>query len=171
MRTSNKIESKPTPDTSFKDMGDGQGNENQENLRKDSEDDLEKAADVLLKQFAERHVLETVYEADEEETGLSPQSNVECGPSCAPRVTFQQLLTQTSNRSTFKRMRSRKELSRKQKILNRLKRLYLSTICHVNSYNPDLKNTNSEMLLEYYEGLAKYIDLMVMMMSDEICRA
>jgi hypothetical protein len=91
-------------------------------------------------------VLETVYEADEEETGLSPQSNVECGPSCAPRVTFQQLLSQTSNRSTFKRMRSRKELSRKQKILNRLKRLYLSTICHVNSHNPDLEKNNSEML-------------------------
>ena len=141
MRTSNKIESRPTPDTSFKDMGDGQGNENQENVRKDSDDDLEKAADVLLKQFAERHVLETVYEADEEETGLSPQNNVECGPSCAPRVTFQQLLSQTSNRSRFKRMRSRKELSRKQEILNHLKRLYLSTICHVNSHNPVLKKT------------------------------
>lgn len=126
---SNKIGPSPSAETRINTAEDSQGKELKENVAK--EDSSEKSADDLIKQYTERHVLETVYEADsEEETDLNPDGSVHCGPACAPRITFQTLIS-PSSQSSFKRMRSRKQLTLGQKVVQRFKRFYSSTINHV----------------------------------------
>jgi hypothetical protein len=96
----------------------------------DRSNSLQKTADGVWAQFMEQHVLDTVYEEDEEGCDQTPIS-ITCSPACTP-ITFTQLLKQTPNQLvSFKHLRHVHNITPWQKMIVFFENKIKATIHHV----------------------------------------
>ncbi|KAJ7519440.1 hypothetical protein O6H91_20G038600 [Diphasiastrum complanatum] len=95
----------------------------------------EVTADDLIKQFNERKVLDTVYEAEEEEIGDQSPAMKRLPSVGAVRISFGQLLACTPHKLSFRRLRSPRRLTNRQKVDKFFQKFKASTFGHKIGYS------------------------------------